>query len=83
LIPHAVAFGPLSGAQVAVVVPVVGSAFGARPVPRLGGPHLLIARRRLVVRLAVDLAPVAGPADREEAQALGAPLEEESVVVHV
>ena len=57
--------------------------FRARPMARLGRPHLLVAGRGAVPGLAVTLAAVAGPADREEAQALAAPLEAESVVVVV
>lgn len=64
------------------MVAVVGAALGARAMPRLGVADLRVTGGGLVGRLAVELAPVAGPADCEEAQALAAPLEEESVVVH-
>jgi hypothetical protein len=65
------------------VVAVVGAALGRRAVPRLRRPHLLRASDGAVDIVAVALASVAGSADREEAQALAAPLEAESVVVHV
>ena len=83
LIPHAVACGPVPGTPRPIVVAVVGAALRTAPVTRLGSSHLRVTGRRLVRWHAVDLAPIAGPADRKQAQALGAPLEEKADVVHV
>ena len=83
LIPHAVACGPLPSTPRPIVIAVVGATLRTAPVTRLGSSHLRVTRRHLVRGHAVDLAPVAGPADRKQAQALGAPLEEKADVVHV
>jgi hypothetical protein len=83
LIPHAGARGAPSGTPRPIVIAVVGAALRTAPVTRLGSSHLRVTGRRLVRWHAVDLAPIAGPADRKQAQALGAPLEEKADVVHV
>jgi hypothetical protein len=83
LIPHAVARGAPSSTPRPIVIAVVGAALRTAPVTRLGSSHLRVTGRRLVRWHAVDLAPIAGPADRKQAQALGAPLEEKADVVHV